>query len=619
MLGPPLLALVVEALLSGAVPRVRPFVHAAICGVFVGVLGAEVVKHETSARPAVIVTAGIVAGVLGAIAVLRFAGVRTYLAVLAPVAVIVPLVFLFTSPAADALGGATSATLADVHSTRPHRVVLVVFDELPVMSLLDGTGHVDAGLYPNFAALEHTSTWYRNETTVAGFTSAAVPAILTGRYPVGTITTLPVLDRYPQNVFTLLGHAGTVNGHEATTGLCPDQLCVGRSGGIRDLVDATGALWREYASPHRSVATTVDFDSARKSVDVGRAFVRSLRPTTGMHLDVAHLELPHNPWERLPSLQRYDVPANPPDESYAVNPAGPGLATARIRHLLQTQAADTMLGLVLHRLRAIRVLDDAMVVVTADHGVSLTAGETLRNPTPTNLAEVMYPPLFVKYPGEHRGVIDQRRAESIDIVPTIADVVGVRIPWKVDGVSLLGPAPARPTRRLYPWIWFPAPNDLRPPVGREYVDVAGTKEYARVVAARAAPPGGDPRLRVFRIGPYGGLVGQLVAPRLAAGPRCVGTVGDASRFRRIRMQGSVLPWVWSEGAFRGAVRRSVWVAVIAGDRVGAVAQTVVDGDHHRFGFLLPPALVHAGALRVRIAAISGAPATARLHECANRP
>ena len=67
----------------------------------------------------------------------------------------------------------------------PHRVVLLALDELPIGSLLDGSGHVDAGLFPNFAALERTSTSYRNMSTVAPYTELAVPAILTGQYQIG--------------------------------------------------------------------------------------------------------------------------------------------------------------------------------------------------------------------------------------------------------------------------------------------------------------------------------------------------------------------------------------------------------------------------------------------------
>ena len=39
--------------------------------------------------------------------------------------------------------------------------------------------------------------------------------------------------------------------------------------------------------------------------------------------------------------------------------------------------------------------------------------------------------------------IDSRLVRSVDILPTIADVLGIRLPWQVDGVSLLGRLPDR--------------------------------------------------------------------------------------------------------------------------------------------------------------------------------
>ena len=71
---------------------------------------------------------------------------------------------------------AGSPAPAAVKVGSPHRIVLLTFDELPTTSLLDGNGKIDADLYPNFAKLAAGSTWYRNDTTVAPFTDAAMAA-----------------------------------------------------------------------------------------------------------------------------------------------------------------------------------------------------------------------------------------------------------------------------------------------------------------------------------------------------------------------------------------------------------------------------------------------------------
>jgi hypothetical protein len=86
--------------------------------------------------------------------------------------------------------------------------------------------------------------------------------------------------------------------------------------------------------------------------------------------------------------------------------------------------------------------DKSLVIVVADHGISFRHLDLSRKVVPghaANVPAIAFPPLFVKYPDEHEGRIVDRHVETIDIVPTIADAVGVRIPWKVDGHSLLDP------------------------------------------------------------------------------------------------------------------------------------------------------------------------------------
>ena len=55
-------------------------------------------------------------------------------------------------------------------------------------------------------------------------------------------------------------------------------------------------------------------------------------------------------------------------------------------------------------------------------------------------ADIARVPLFIKYPGQRGGSVDSRIVRTIDIFPTIADVLGIRLPWAVDGRLLLGPA-----------------------------------------------------------------------------------------------------------------------------------------------------------------------------------
>ena len=102
-------------------------------------------------------------------------------------------------------------------------MVVVVFDALPLSSLLNESGRIDAGRHPHFAALADESHWFRNATTVAEETTFALPAILTGVYPRWKL--LPLARNYPQSLFTLLAGSHELHVVEPVTQLCPVALC----------------------------------------------------------------------------------------------------------------------------------------------------------------------------------------------------------------------------------------------------------------------------------------------------------------------------------------------------------------------------------------------------------
>ena len=131
--------------------------------------------------------------------------------------------FLLTPGIAGLLAAADEEPALDVAFGATPPVVIVIFDQLPLISLLDADGRIDPALYPHFAALASESTWFRNASAVAEYTSFALPAILTGNYP--ELGRLPVAADYPENLFTLLGGRYRLHVQEPLTELCPAALC----------------------------------------------------------------------------------------------------------------------------------------------------------------------------------------------------------------------------------------------------------------------------------------------------------------------------------------------------------------------------------------------------------
>ena len=171
------------------------------------------------------------------------------------------------------------------------------------------------------------------------------------------------------------------------------------------------------------------------------------------------------------------------------------------RFLLQTEYTDRALGYMMRRLRRARIFDKALVIVLADHGVSFRHLQPRRYPTPKNLQDIAFVPLFVKLPHQHAARIDDGLARTIDVVPTIARYLHLRIPYHVDGKPLIG-------RRL------PKDGTVSLLVGNGKYATARLSDLQalrRQALAEQLATFGTSRADLYRIGPHQELLGRLVS------------------------------------------------------------------------------------------------------------
>ena len=147
------------------------------------------------------------------------------------------------------------------------------------------------------------------------------------------------------------------------------------------------------------------------------------------------------PFEYVPSGRRYSAP-----DYQGHREGGEGLfrrsdpwlpLVLHQRHLLQVGLVDRFVGRLLDRLKAQGIYDEALIIITADHGVSFQHGLPRRTSTDGTRGAVMLVPLIIKLPNQVAGFISDRNVETVDIVPTIASVLSTRVPYDVDGRSLL--------------------------------------------------------------------------------------------------------------------------------------------------------------------------------------
>jgi len=404
-------------------------------------------------------------GGVSALAYARYRVVRSFVTLLA----LAPLVFVGTFVFKKPVYRLLFRVPVDAPQIVPNKVeaqapiVMIIFDDLSLTSLMDEHRQIDPIRYPAFAALAKQSTWFRNTSTVQERTHLAVPAILTGRYPThGSL--LPIAGDYPLNLFTMLRGSYRMNVHESVTALYqeaanrdqPGQggLLARLRGFYSDLwivylhvilpEDFASRLpplvetWKDFAATVKSASKAPGSARPRSRSEMFYEFLESITRCEGPCLHFLHVVLPHPPWEYLPSGKMYQ-----PNTVFGMNSSFWGaeewlVAQGYQRHLLQVEFVDKLMGELLSRLNSIGMYDRSLIVVTADHGRNFWPAERYRNLNGVRHPEgILGVPLLIKAPDQRAAVVSDRNVETIDILPTIADLLGIHIPWPVDGCSAL--------------------------------------------------------------------------------------------------------------------------------------------------------------------------------------
>ena len=429
------------------------------------------------------------------------------------------------------------------HGAELPNVVMIIFDELPLTSLLDENRLIDNKRYPNFARLAESSNWYRNTSATHYSTGAgALPSILTGWYPNTYNENIPkenrtakgFLDRrkMPQSLFSFLEKTHQVFAIEPMTKLALEvQSATISAPPINERLSSlfcdtfffythlvSPAFWKtnlppihgqwaDFCSPEESTDTySPEWPYLGKHPDAVKRFIETFNDTPGPKFYFLHSLLPHFPFIYNEIGQTHAYKLKLMSEDFR-KPTGrnnwPSETMANLgyqSHLIQLMFTDQLLGHVLDGLIRFNLFDKSLIVVTADHGTSFywnSIGLSDEKMSEIQASDTMYVPLFIKMPYQVLGTISDEQAETIDIVPTIADILNVDIPWTTDGVSVLDANYPKRNRIGM----FPSKNEFNKDIEPDFLSLKRKLELFGT---------GDVK-KLFSIGPRHEVVGKPIS------------------------------------------------------------------------------------------------------------
>ena len=475
----PTIAILIEWMTGLFGRRIRKVVHWLLVATLMATIVLQVLTKVSKVSGIGLIVIAAALGITVSLAYVRFRHLRMFLTFLSPAILIFPALFLFYSPVCKVVFPEKDPSAFGIKIDDPPPIIMVVFDEFAVTSLMDKNQQIDPIRYPNFAALAKDAYWFRNATTTSCRTTYAIPAMLTGNYP--KPSRLPTPTDYPNNIFTLLGGDYELKVLEGGTQLCPSELC-GKEAHYPNLGERIESLLLDLSVVYLYLLLPTDLQSGLPVITQGwmhfgkkkfekqeikdskqakeknakrhpakvrrdrswrfSQFLESIDRERLPTFYYLHILIPHRPWEYLPSGKQYDASrilgtAKGPrgyemwgDDEWAI-------IQAYQLFLLQVGFADRFIGQLTERLKKDGLYNDALIVVTADHGISFRSNDYLRIMGDSNLGDLMYVPLFIKTPNQDHGEIDDRRISTVDVLPTIADVLGIELPWSADGISAL--------------------------------------------------------------------------------------------------------------------------------------------------------------------------------------
>jgi hypothetical protein len=622
---PPLILLGIELLIGLIGPEARRVAHAVLLGGLVVLIAAQALKKSIDSSDTVLIVLAVLVGAVVALLWARAEPVRSFLNILSPVPLVFLLLFLFSGQISE-LAFPSEAKALSVGGVSRAPIVVVLLDELPSNTLVDQNDRLDVKRYPGFGELAKNATWFRNAYTVYDSTERAQPAIMDGNLPAKDKQ--PISSDHPNSIFTIFAKSHRLNVDEEATSVCPTDLCKNLLGEepypkrMSSMAEDLGLVWLHVVSPPdiendlTSVSenwgnfgggdqTEVQAPSSsavntRANLNRGRAarfqaWMQRIVPGHRPALNFKHTLMPHVPWQYLPSGRMYRRQPNdavPALSNQAYRDTGQ-LDVLLQRHFLQTGFADYELQQLWKRLKSEGLWDKSLIVVAADHGVAFPHARERRRLSRQTAREIAPIPLFIKAPGQKSAQVDQSWVETIDILPTILDILNVDPKVHMDGKSAYSSTVKnRKTLRFEIRNTF---QTLKIPAA------TFERERASIIARnnRLFGSGAEGPHRIYEIGPHPELIGL---PASAAGPPLDVDFPEGSEYENVDPASGLVP-THIVATVNGPDRQPRDIAVAVNGTIQAVGNTftLAVGDAGELvSVMVPESAFHKGKNTVQV-------------------
>jgi arylsulfatase A-like enzyme/Flp pilus assembly protein TadD len=318
-----------------------------------------------------------------------------------------------------------AALMAGCAEERPWNVLLITFDTTRA-DFIGAYGRPDATT-PTLDGMAARGYLFERARTSNPITQPAHSTILSGVYPLMHGVRDNGLFRLPENLDTL---AEMLKRHGYTTGAAVGGFPLTREFGTDQGFDFYDDDLRANKQDHRGRPAAARFNTwydERPAQHVNDAILGWLR------------DLPEQPffaWVHYWDPHHHHIAPAPFGQLYAHDPYQGEIAYA-----------DQALGTLLGQLEAMGELDRTLIVMTSDHG---EGRDEHQEATHAFLAyeTTLHVPLIMQVPGKAAGIRVGQNVGTVDIVPTVLDLLGFPIPQAVQGRSLV-PLMAD---RVEPWV-----------------------------------------------------------------------------------------------------------------------------------------------------------------------